>query len=214
LKIISVNIGKPKTIQWRGKPVKTGIFKYPVNHAIYLGKEDVKNDHVMDRKHHGGIDKACYAYSQDHFDYWQKLYPALQFHPGIFGENLTVEGLNEADIFIGDVFQIGEAKVQVTQPRQPCFKLGVRFGTQKVVRQFIDSGFSGVYFRILKQGQIKSGDEIIRMQKQNAVSIQKVFELLYANQFQKYEVEKALNDPNLAESCRKDLQKRWGEQLK
>ena len=213
MKIVSVNIGEPQTIKWRGKEVKTGIYKYPVNEPIYLETEYVKNDHVIDRKHHGGQNKACYSYSADHHNYWQKLYPELDFHYGIFGENLTIEGLNEAEIFIGDVFQIGESQVQVTQPRQPCFKLGVRFGTQKMVRQFINSGFSGVYFRILKKGKVKTGDEITRIEKQNSLSVKKVFELLYTSKFEKHAVQEALADSNLAESCRKDLLKRWSNYL-
>jgi len=216
MKIASVNIGKPATIQWRGKNVKTGIYKYPVNEPIFLETENVKNDHVIDRKHHGGADKACYAYSLDHYEHWQKLYPEVEFNNGIFGENLTIKGLNEVDVFIGDVFQIGEAKVQVTQPRQPCFKLGVRFGTQKMIRQFVDSEFPGVYFRILKQGYVKAGDEmhLIEKQTQNAISIQKVFELLYTDDFQKEPVSNAINNLFLAESCRKDLLKRWGDYLR
>lgn len=215
MKVISVNIGEPKTITWRGKQVKTGIYKYPVNEPIFLETEDVKNDHVIDRKHHGGADKACYAYSLDHYNYWKNRYPELEFHHGIFGENLTVEGLNEADIFIGDVFQLGEAQVQVTQPRQPCFKLGVRFGTQKMVRQFIDSGFPGVYFRVLKKGKVNTGDEFLLLEKQveEKISVQKVFELLYSDDFQKNEITKAVNHPNLAQSCRKDLLKRWSKHL-
>ena len=216
MKIISVNIGEPATIQWRGKNVKTGIYKYPVNEPIFLETEDVKNDHVIDRRYHGGTEKACYSYSADHYSYWKKLYPNVDFHYGIFGENLTIQGLNEADIFIGDVFQIGEAKVQVTQPRQPCFKLGVRFGTQKIIRQFIDSGYPGVYFRVLKHGQVKAGDEmdLIEKQTRNTVSIQKVFELLYTDEFQKEPVLNAINNRFLAESCRKDLMKRWGDFLR
>lgn len=214
MKIVSVNIGEPQTIQCRGKEVKTGIYKYPVEGPIFLEPRDVKNDHVIDRRYHGGTDKACYSYSFDHYNFWQKLYPEVDFHPGIFGENLTIEGLNEAEVFIGDVFQIGYSQVQVTQPRQPCYKLGVRFGTQKMIKQFVDSGFSGVYFRILKQGQVKAGDEVILVKQQNALSIQKIFELLYTDNFQKHEVKKAVNDPNLAESCRIDLIKRWEDYLK
>ena len=200
-------------MKWRGKPVKTGIYKYPVGHSIYLGKEDVQNDHVLDRRFHGGLDKACYAYSLDHFDYWKNLYPELEFHNGIFGENLTIAGLDEANVSIGNIYTIGEAEVQVTQPRQPCFKLGLRFGTQKMIRQFIDSGFPGVYFRILQPGEVKKGDEFIPVEKKNSLSIQKVFELLYTNEFQQEEVKKAVNDPFIAESCRKDLLKRWGDYL-
>lgn len=215
MRIISVNIGEPRIIIWRGKEVKTGIYKYPVSKPIVLETEDVKNDHVIDRRVHGGADKACYAYSFDHFSFWKNLYPNVDFHYGIFGENLTVEGLNEADILVGDVFQIGEVLVQVTQPRQPCFKLGVRFGSQKMIRQFVDSGFPGVYFRIIKEGQVKTGDDfkLLERKSEEKISVQKVFELLYTNEFQKEEITKAINNPFLAESCRKDLLKRWNKNL-
>ena len=111
MKIISTNIGEPRVIKWRGKEVETGIFKFPVIQPIFLGTDDVENDHVIDRRYHGGTNKACYLYSSDHYGYWQKLYPELEMPWGIFGENLTVEGLNEAQINIGDIFKIGEAVV-------------------------------------------------------------------------------------------------------
>jgi len=213
MKVVSVNIGECTTIRWNDKDVQTGIYKYPVEHPIYLEKEDVKGDHVIDRKHHGGADKACYAYSLDHFNYWKKFYPNIDFHHGIFGENLTVEGLNEAEIFIGDVYKIGEAEVQVTQPRQPCFKLGVRFGNPMMVKQFVQSGFPGIYFRVLKNGAVKSGDELELLEQKNSISVQKVFELLFTDDLQRDAVETAVNNPFIAESCRKDLLKRWGNYL-
>lgn len=213
MKIISTNIGEPRTIEWRGKPVQTGIYKYAVSHPIYLGNEDVENDNVMDRRYHGGPDKACYLYSADHYGYWQNLYPELEMPWGMFGENLTVEGLHEADVNIGDTFQIGEVVIQASQPRQPCFKLGIRFGTQEVVRQFVDSGFSGVYVRVLQNGRVKTGDKLIQIEKKDSLSIQKVYELLYTNTFQKERVQQAVNDPNIAASCKIDLVKRWGDEL-
>lgn len=209
MKIISTNIGEPTTIEWNGKKVQTGIYKYQVNEPIFLGNEDVEADNVMDRKHHGGVDKACYLYSADHYNYWKKFYPELEMPWGMFGENLTVEGLNEAEVNIGDTFQLGEAVVQVTQPRQPCYKLGVRFGNPKMVKMFVQSGFPGVYLRVLKNGNVKTGDEFILVEKKNALSIQKIFELLYTDKFQKKAVETAVNDPLLDESCRRDLLKRW-----
>jgi MOSC domain-containing protein YiiM len=213
MKIISTNIGEPKTILWKGKEVKTGIFKYPVNQSIFLGSEDVDNDHVIDRRYHGGIDKACYLYSADHYKYWQKLYPQLEMPFGIFGENLTVEGLHEAQVNIGDIFKIGEAVVQAAQPRQPCFKLEFRFNDNKIVQQFVDSGFSGVYVRVLEKGNVKAGDSMELIEKKEALSIQKVYELLYTSEFQNEAVEQAVNNPFIAASCRKDLLKRWGDQL-
>ena len=213
MKIISTNIGEPKTIEWRGKSIQTGIYKYPVPHPLFLGKEDVENDHVIDRRYHGGIDKACYLYSADHYKYWQQLYPDLDMPFGMFGENLTVEGLHEAEINIGDVFSIGEAVVQATQPRQPCFKLEFRFGNPDIQEQFINSGFPGVYLRVLIPGKVNTGHEMIIKDKKDSLSIRKVFELLYTQEFQKDTVLKAINDPHIAKSCRNDLLKRWGKEL-
>ncbi len=213
MKIISTNIGESKTVVWRGKQIQTGIYKYPVPHPVFLGNEDVENDHVVDRRFHGGIDKACYLYSADHYKYWKKFYPETELPWGMFGENLTVEGLHEADVNIGDTFQIGDAVIQATQPRQPCFKLGIRFGTQEVVRQFVDSGFAGVYVRVLKNGKVKAGDELKLVEKKDSLSIRKVYELLYTESFQKETVIKAVNDPFIAESCKIDLLKRWGDEI-
>ena len=213
MKIISTNIGESKTVIWRGKQIQTGIYKYPVSYPIFLGNEDVENDHVMDRRYHGGVDKACYLYSADHYKYWQQFYANLELPWGMFGENLTIEGLHEADVNIGDTYQIGEVVIQATQPRQPCYKLGFRFGTQEIVRQFVDSGFAGVYVRVLKKGNVKSGDEIVLVEKKDSLSIQKVYELLYTDTFQIEAVLKAINDQYIANSCKRDLQKRWGDRL-
>jgi MOSC domain-containing protein YiiM len=212
MKIISTNIAEPKTFLWKGKEVTTGLFKYAVNAPIFLGDEDVVNDHVIDRQYHGGVDKACYLYSADHYAYWQKLYPNLDLPWGMFGENLTVEGLQEDEVNIGDIYKIGETLVQATQPRQPCYKLQFRFNDIEIVRKFIDSGFSGVYVRVLKKGKIKAGDSMILMEKKESLSIQKVYELLYTNKFNPL-VEQAVNDPFIAASCKRDLLKRWGDNL-
>jgi MOSC domain-containing protein YiiM len=213
MKIISTNIGESKTINWNGKEVTTGIYKYPVTQPIYLGSEDVENDHVIDRRYHGGIDKACYLYSADHYGYWQKLYPDLELPWGIFGENLTVEGLQETDVHIGDVFRIGEAVVQATQPRQPCFKLEFRFNDKQIVRKFIDSGFAGVYVRVIEKGQVKIGDSMELIKRKESLTIHKVFELIYTDKVQKEAVQQAINNPFIAASCRRDLLKRWGSEI-
>lgn len=213
MKIISTNIGETRIIKWKGKEVKTGIFKFPVDKPIYLETEDVVNDHVIDRKYHGGADKACYLYSADHYSYWKKFYPELELTWGVFGENLTIDGLQEANINIGDIFEIGEAVVQATQPRQPCFKLEFRFNDKRIVKQFVDSGFSGVYVRVLKTGIVQTGDTMKLIERQNSISIHKVYELLYTSDIQKDVVKQAVNDPNLAASCRSDLLKRWSLEL-
>ncbi|WP_167615069.1 MOSC domain-containing protein [Maribellus sediminis] len=212
MKIISTNIGETRTFVHHGEEVKTGIFKFPVKDGIYLGTEDVDKDHVIDRRYHGGTDKACYLYSADHYQYWQKLYPELELPWGMFGENLTVEGLHEAEVNIGDVFKIGEAVVQATQPRQPCFKLEFRFHDKLIVRKFVDSDFSGVYVRVLESGHVKAGDTMELIERKDAVSIQQVYRWIYAEEFDP-EVTRAINDPFIAASCKKDLMKRWGDLL-
>ncbi|HCE57013.1 MAG TPA: MOSC domain-containing protein [Prolixibacteraceae bacterium] len=213
MKVISTNTGKARDIEWNGRIVKTGIFKFPAEAPIFLGNEDVENDDVIDRRYHGGVDKACYLYSADHYAYWRNLYPALEMPWGMFGENLTVEGLDEAEVNIGDIFEVGETIVQATQPRQPCFKLGFRFHNNEIVRQFVDSGFAGVYVRVLQKGRVKTGDEFKLIEKKQTISIRRVYELIYTDVFNKRAVEIAINDPFIAQSCRKDLIKRWGQLL-
>ena len=211
MKIISVNIATPKMISWRGKQVKTGIYKKPVDTHINLGIEDVVNDHVIDRRYHGGIEKACYLYALDHYEYWQKIYPDLDWHYGMFGENLTVEGFDEKTIKIGSIYRLGNAKVQISRPRQPCYKLGVRFGTQKIVKQFINSNFSGVYVKVLEPGEVKSNDELILEKEPNeGISIDELNTLLFHFEKEKHQDLgiKALNDMFVSESDKKYFRKK------
>jgi MOSC domain-containing protein YiiM len=208
MQIISTNIGQPETIEWRGHKVQTGIYKFSVDSSIFLGVEDVENDHVLDRRYHGGIDKACYLYSADHYPFWQNKFPDQDWEWGMFGENLTVRGLNESEIYIGDIYQIGETVVQVSQPRQPCFKLGVRFGNQSVVDAFWESSFPGVYVRVLQSGNVKTGDKLILIKpNSNSLTISQVFSIFRNNRTNKELIQKAIDEPFLADSCRKDIQK-------
>lgn len=208
MKVISTNIAKPTTIEWQGQQVETGIYKYAVQNPIFLGFEDVANDHVIDRRYHGGSDKACYMYSSDHYPFWQNKYPNQDWKWGMFGENLTVSGLNESEIRIGDRFQIGDAVVQVTQPRQPCFKLGVRFGDQSVVSDFWTLPFPGVYVRVLLQSEVKTGDEIIRIESNpESLSVSQVFSIFHSNKENLELMQKAIAEPFIAESCRRNIEK-------
>lgn len=208
MEVISTNIAKPATIQWLGEDVETGIYKYAVETPIFLGLEDVENDHVLDRRYHGGADKACYLYSADHYPFWKEKYPDLEWKWGMFGENLTVNGLNEAEIRIGDRFQIGEAVVQVTQPRQPCFKLGVRFGDQAVVDDFWNAPFPGVYVRVIQSGHVRQGDTLRLLDRnEESLSLSQVFSIFRANRTNVELMNKALEEPFLAESCRKNILK-------
>ena len=183
MQIVSTNIAKPTTILWNGKTQTTGMYKNPIKTGIYLEKEDVKGDEVSDRKHHGGVFKACYLFSEDHYDYWKNLYPNIDFNYGIFGENLTVKGLDETKITVGDIYKIGTALVQVTQPREPCFKLGIRFGTQTILKQFINHARPGTYVRVLEEGLIKPGDKMTLVQAaKNSLTTTQLFTLLFAKQ--------------------------------
>jgi len=158
MKIVATNIGERQEINWKGKLVTTGIFKYSVDKPIFLDTEDVKDDAVCDRENHGGILQAVYGYSLKHYDYWQKLYPDLKFENGIFGENLTVDDLDETKIHQGDTFKLGETILEATVQRNPCFKLGIRFNNMKVVKQFWNTTFCGVYFKVIQTGFVKAGD--------------------------------------------------------
>ncbi len=210
MKISSVNIGNPQTIIWRGKEVQTGIYKQPVNHSIYLGSEDVKNDHVIDRRYHGGLDKACYLFSENHYHFWKDRYSNLEWNWGMFGENLTINDLDETKLMIGDVFKVGEAIIQITQPRQPCFKLGVKFGTQKMIKEFVESGHSGAYVRVIKSGNVQKEDELILMEKaEESIAISDIFNLLYADKSFIEDAKAALKIESLADACKKDLAKHF-----
>ncbi len=178
MNVVSVNIGALTTILWKGKEVKTGLYKKPVKTPIFLAKETVEGDVVVDRRYHGGVDQAVYAYSKNHYNYWKELYPNLDWEYGMFGENLTVEGLDEAQIRVGDVYKLGTAIIEVTKPREPCMKLGVRFGTQKVLKQFWNNTKCGVYFKIIQPGKVAVGDQfkIIKTTK-TALTIAALYDL-------------------------------------
>ncbi|MEE9349332.1 MAG: MOSC domain-containing protein [Flavobacteriaceae bacterium] len=206
MKVLSVNIGERKKVKWRFKTIETGIFKTPVEDFIFLSDTDVEHDVVVNRKHHGGKDMAVYAYSKNHYDYFQKLYPKLPLNNGSFGENLTVTNLLETDVCIGDIFKVGEAVIQVSQPRFPCFKLGIVFGTQKIVKQFLNSTYCGFYFRIIQQGKVQKNDTITLLEKaQNSMTVAEVYSLKSTNRKNKKMIQQALNLDFLAERCKKSL---------
>lgn len=177
--VVSTNIGKRETHQWKGKIAETGIFKHPTTEPVFLGLEDVENDAVVDRKYHGGIEQAVYAYSANHYEYWKKLYPHLEFNFGMFGENLTISDLDETTICVGDIYQLGKSLVEVTKPREPCYKLIFRFQDEAIVKQFWDSTYSGVYFKILETGEVKKGDSMQLVKKaKNKPTIAEVYKKL------------------------------------
>lgn len=206
MRIISTNIGGSREIDWNGKKITTGMYKEPVSEPLFLGMNGVHNDHVSDLKHHGGSDKACYIYSADHYDYWKNIFPDLDWTWGMFGENLTIEELDEGLVRIGDIFQVGNAQVQVSQPRLPCYKLGIRLQSNMAVKQFLNSPYPGVYIRVIKEGTVKAGDtlELIKTNK-TSLSVRAVFSLFSSNKLNIEMKELALQDDHLAKSIKNDL---------
>ncbi|MBE9000825.1 MOSC domain-containing protein [Nostoc sp. LEGE 12447] len=158
MQVISVNVGLPREVLWKGKTVTTGIFKEPVEGRVMMQALNLDGDRQADLSVHGGKDKAVYAYPFEHYDYWRRKLPDIDLPWGMFGENLTTVGLLEDDVNIGDCFQIGSAEVMVTQPRMPCYKLGIKFGRADIVKQFLDSRLTGFYFSVLQEGQVGNGD--------------------------------------------------------
>ncbi len=160
MKIESVNVGLPREISWKGRTVTTGIFKSPVDGPIALRKHNLDGDEQADLSVHGGPTKAVYVYPLQHYAYWREELAPSDLGYGSFGENLTVKGLDEEGTRIGDEFRVGTAHLYVTEPRMPCFKLGIRFGREDMVKRFLKSQRTGFYFGIVKEGQVQAGDSI------------------------------------------------------
>lgn len=209
MKVLSVNISKPQTIIVNGKEELTGYFKNPVK-TIYLGKTDVRDDSVVDREHHGGEDKACYLYGYNHYEFWKNKYPQTAFDFGMFGENITVENIDESTLKIGDTFEIGEAIIQITQPRQPCYKMGIKFNNQKVVNEFRLSDFPGIYVRVLKEGNVKTNDELKLIDRDNASpTVLEVYRLIYESKPNQEKLNQLIENKFIATSLKQYIQKKY-----
>ncbi len=183
MKVISTNIGKPTSFQWQGQTEETGIFKYPVAEPIFLGCTKVEKDTITDRKHHGGSFKACYLFSSTHYPYWQERYPSLDWDWGMFGENITIDKMEESALIIGSVYRLGNALVQITIPREPCYKLGVRFQDQEIIKAFVDHGHPGTYVKVLKEGTVQKGDSfLLQDQANHNLNISDFYRMLYAKE--------------------------------
>jgi MOSC domain-containing protein YiiM len=160
VKLLSVNAGLPREVEWRGKIVRTSIFKAPVAGRVRVTKLNIEGDRQSDLAVHGGADKAVYAYPSEHYAFWREEFPGMDFPWGAFGENLTTAGLLEDQVHIGDRFRAGSAEFVVTQPRMPCFKLGIRFDRPDMVKRFLRSGRTGFYLAVLQEGDIAAGDAL------------------------------------------------------
>jgi MOSC domain-containing protein YiiM len=164
MKIVSINVGLPQRFWWKDREVITSIFKSPVPGPLMLYRMNLEGDRQSDLDNHGGKNKALYAYPAEHYEAWRKELPGTELAWGAFGENLTIAGLREEDSYIGDLFRIGQAIVRVTQPRIPCYKLGIRLGRDDIVKLFLASNRSGVYFSVVQEAEVAIGDVVERVQ--------------------------------------------------
>jgi MOSC domain-containing protein YiiM len=216
MKVLSVNVGLPRKILFNGQIITTAIFKDPVKGSISLRKLNLDGDKQADLTVHGGLDKAVYSYPSEHYVYWRKQFPNTDLVWGMFGENFTTEGLFEDAVNVGDQFQIGSAKLVATQPRMPCYKLGVRFGRMDVIRRFMASGRPGIYFKVLTEGEVQRDDKIkiIRRDKNN-VTVKDIVSLYIArNDIDNIEtMKRATKIRDLPEGWRHEFQQKI-EQLK
>ncbi len=209
MKVISVNVGKPQEHEWRGLRVRTAIFKSPVEGPIAVGKLNLDGDEQGDLTVHGGPDKAVYAYPHEHYAYWQSQLPGYALALGNFGENLTLAGVSEEAIHIGDQLQIGSARFTVTQPRSPCYKLGVRFDREDMTKRFYESRRFGFYLRVLREGKLQAGDAVTVVSwDPNAVSVADVTRLFTGDSHDQALLERALTLATLPSGWRDALHER------
>ena len=160
MKIVSVNVGMPREVVWKGMTVQTGIFKEPVDGPVAISKLNLAGDKQADLTVHGGSEKAVYAYPAEHYKYWRNELPQVSFSWGKFGENLTTEGLREDTLCIGDRLRVGSAVLMATQPRMPCYKLDLRFERDDMIKSFLTSGRSGFYFSVIEPGEVTVGSKV------------------------------------------------------
>ncbi len=165
MKLLSVNVGLPRLVMHNGNPVSTGIFKEPVTGRLQLRTLNLDGDRQADLSVHGGPSKAIYAYPSEHYEYWKRELPEMELPWGMFGENFTTCGLFEGELSIGDKFRIGTSVVMITEPRMPCYKLGIRFGRSDIIRRFLQSERTGFYFAVLQEGEVGAGDRFELLKK-------------------------------------------------
>jgi MOSC domain-containing protein YiiM len=209
IKLISVNVGLPQGVEWHGKVVRTSIWKKPVAGRVRAATLNLEGDRQSDLSVHGGVYKAVYAYPSEHYSYWRNILPDNDLPWGAFGENFTIEGLLENDVRIGDRFQIGSAEFMVTQPRMPCYKLGIRFNRTDIIKLFLQSKRSGFYFSVLREGEVEAGDPIHRVfRPETALTIPDIVNLYAVDSENQELLRRAIESPALPESWKEYFRKR------
>ncbi len=212
MKIVSVNVGRPREIDWKGKTIRTSIFKEPVQGRVRLEALNFVGDEQADLSVHGGPQKAVYGYASEHYDFWQQELPGVHLSWGAFGENLTTEGLLEEEINIGNRYQLGSAVVMVTQPRIPCYKLGVRFGRDDIVKRFLKSGRPGFYFSVIQEGEVGAGDALELVYREAAdVTVADILRLYVTDKQNLSLTQRAVQVAALADGWRDYFQRRLAQ---
>ena len=215
MKVVSVNVGLPREVMWHGRSVTTGIYKQAVEGRVALRKLNLDGDCQADLSVHGEKDKAVYCYPIANYDHWKKELPGRELPMGMFGENFTTDGLLEDTVHLGNRFSVGSAEVVVTQPRLPCYKLGVRFQSDDMVRRFLASGRTGFYFAVTREGEVGTGDEIkVISRDENAVPVSEITRLYIAKRYGEDDVRslgRALRVAALPESWKGYFRERLGK---
>jgi MOSC domain-containing protein YiiM len=209
MKIVSVNVGLPREVAWKGTSVSTGIFKSPVEGLIPIKKLNLRGDQQADLTVHGGPYKAVYGYPSEHYAYWRSELPQAELGWGAFGENLTTEGLNEDDLYVGDQLRVGSALLMVTQPRMPCYKLTIRFDRDDMIKRFIGSRTSGFYFSVVEEGEVEAVSPVeIVYRDPDRVSVNDINHLYYGRSRNAELLNRAVNLAALPASWRDYLRER------
>jgi MOSC domain-containing protein YiiM len=211
MRVLSVNVGLPREVEWRGKTVTTGIYKNPIGGRVPIRTLNLDGDRQADLRVHGGRDKAVYAYPSEFYELWSRERPELDFGPGTFGENLTTEGLLDEDVSIGDRFRVGTAVLVVTQPRLPCFKLGIKMGRDEFVTEFLERGVLGFYLAVAREGEVAAGDPIVELERDpRAFPVTEIARLYARDRDDSQGMQRAADLDVLPESWRNYFRKRLG----
>ncbi len=208
MRLVSVNVSLPRPVEFHGRVVATSIFKEPVARRVAVRRLSLEGDWQADLKSHGGLNKAVYAYPAEHYAWWSREQGRDDLRPGQFGENLTVEGLTEDTARLGDVFRVGSARPQVTQPRYPCFKLGIKMGDPLFPRRFLASGRTGFYLRVLEEGEVGADDTIELVEQSDGLTVRDFWHLVLVDRGNIEGARRALRCPTLAPEWREPLEAR------
>lgn len=207
--VVSINVGRPREVLWRGIPVQTSIFKDPVDGPVMIRRLNLDGDQQSDLTVHGGRDKAVYGYAAEHYEYWRQQLPTISFVHGHFGENLTTYGLSEDTLCIGDQLQVGAAVLTVTQPRLPCYKLTIRFDREDMIKRFLISRHSGFYFSVAQEGEVHPRACIEFLHRDpNRLTVAELNQLYLGKQPDPKTINRALKVDALPLSWKEDLQQK------